>query len=45
MLYICYIAGSCPRPKVEQLFRKIDTRGLGHVTITEFENHFDDQAL
>lgn len=30
---------------VAELFRKIDTRGLGHLTITEFERHFDDHAV
>eukprot|EP00913_Durusdinium_trenchii_P012221 g11476.t3 len=33
------------RHLVDQLFRQIDTRRLGHVTIHEFEEHFDDQAV
>lgn len=28
-----------------QLFERIDTHRMGHLTITEFEKHFDDQAV
>ncbi|CAE7670060.1 Scn11a [Symbiodinium pilosum] len=30
---------------VSNLFKKIDERGLGHLTITEFERHFDDDSV
>ncbi|CAE7746352.1 Scn11a [Symbiodinium sp. CCMP2592] len=30
---------------VSNLFKRIDQRGLGHLTITEFEKHFDDESV
>lgn len=30
---------------VSNLFSKIDDLGLGMITISEFENHFNDEAL
>ncbi|CAE7801114.1 Cacna1c, partial [Symbiodinium necroappetens] len=30
---------------VSNLFKRIDERGLGHLTITEFEKHFDDESV